>query len=192
MAQQGPNPIEVYESVVKTLTPIMAGVTPAQINSSTPCTEWTVQSLINHALAVQVFGTGVLSKTSPDMASMGNVDHALPSEGAEAAFKSITDTTLAALKSANLEETVETPFGAMPGGNFIMIPITDMIIHKWDLAKATGQNATIDNALAELGIQVLTPAVSGGREGGFFGPEVTVPAIASAQDRLLGLSGRTP
>ena len=192
MAQQGPNPIEVYESVVKALTPIMAGVTSAQLSSSTPCAEWTVQSLINHAFAVQVFGTSVLSKTSPDMASMGNVDHALPSEGAEAAFKSITDTTLAALKRANLEETVETPFGAMPGGNFIMIPITDMIIHKWDLAKATGQNATIDNALAELGIQVLTPAVAGGREGGFFGSEVSVPSSASAQDRLLGLSGRTP
>ena len=192
MAQQGPNPIEVYESVVKALMPVMAGVTAAQLNSTTPCTEWTVQSLINHALAVQVFGTSVLSKTSPDMASMGNVDHALPSEGAEAAFKSITDTTLATLKSANLEVTVKTSFGEMPGGNFIMIPITDMIIHKWDLAKATGQSATIDNALAELGIQVLTPAVAGGREGGFFGPEVIVPASASAQDRLLGLSGRTP
>ena len=80
----------------------------------------------------------------------------------------------------------------MPGGNFIMIPITDMIIHKWDLAKATGQNATIDNALAELGIQVLTLVLAGGREGGAFGPEVIVPASASAQDRLLGLSGRTP
>ena len=192
MAHQGPNPIEVYESVVKTLMPIMAGVTAAQLSTSTPCTEWTVQSLINHALAVQVFGTSVFSKASPDMASMGNVDHALPSEGAEAAFKSITDTTLAALKRADLEDTVETPFGAMPGGNFIMIPITDMIIHSWDLAKATGQDSTIDNALAELGIQVLTPALAGGREGGFFGPEVIVPASASAQDRLLGLSGRTP
>lgn len=192
MAQQGPNPIEVYESVVKGLMPIMAGVTPAKLSSTTACTEWTVQSLINHALAVQVFGGSVLSKTSPDMASMGNVDHALPSEGAEAAFKSITDTTLATLKRANLEETVETPFGPMPAGNFIMIPITDMIIHKWDLGKATGQDSAIDNALAELGIQVLSPAIAQGREGGFFGPEVSVSASASAQDRLLGLSGRTP
>ena len=192
MAQQGPNPIEVYESAVKAIMPLMAGVTAAQLSSTTPCTEWTVQSLINHALAVQVFGGSVLSKASPDMASMGNVDHALPSEGAEAAFKSITDTTLAALKNANLEESVETPFGAMPGGNFIMIPITDMIIHKWDLGKATGQDAAIDSALAELGIQVLTPAIAQGREGGFFGPEVSVPASASAQDRLIGLSGRTP
>ncbi len=87
---------------------------------------------------------------------------------------------------------METPFGAMPGGNFIMVPITDMIIHGWDLAKATGQDATIDNALAELGIQVLSPAIAQGREGGFFGPEVSVAASASAHDRLLGLSGRTP
>lgn len=192
MAQQGPNPIEVYESAVKALMPIMAGVTAAQFSSTTPCTEWTVQSLINHALAVQVFGGSVLSKSSPDMASMGNVDHALPSEGAEAAFKSITDTTLAALKRVNLEESVETPFGAMPGGNFIMIPITDMIIHKWDLAKATGQNTTLDSGLAEVGYNVLTMVAAGGRENGAFGPEVTVPATASFQDRMLGLSGRTP
>ena len=126
------------------------------------------------------------------MAAMGQVDHALPSEGAEAAFKAVTDTTLAAMKAANLEDTVETPFGAMPGSNFIMIPIVDMIIHKWDLGKATGQDTTIDNAFADLGIQVLSPGIARGREGGFFGAEVSVPSSASAQDRLLGLSGRTP
>ncbi len=187
-----PNPMEVYESAVKALVPLMAGVTAAQLSSSTPCTEWNVQSLINHALAVQAFGNGTLSKASFDMSTMGVVDHALPTEGAEAAFKSITDTTLATLKKLNLEDTVETPFGSMPGGNFIMVPITDMIIHKWDLGKATGQNSTIDNNLAGVGIQVLSHIVEGGRERGAFGPAVTVAASASAQDRLLGLSGRTP
>ncbi len=189
---QGPNPIELYEGAVQALVPIMSGVTAAQLNSGTPCTEWSVRSLINHALAVQAFATAVVSKGTQDMAAMGQVDHALPSEGAEAAFKSITDTTLAALKAANLEDTFETPFGAMPGGNFVMIPIVDMIIHKWDLGKATGQDSTIDNAFAELGIQVLTPGIAQGREGGFFGAEVVVSATASAMDRLLGLSGRTP
>ena len=187
-----PNPIEVYENAVKVLAPIMDGVTAAQLSSNTPCTEWSVQSLINHALAVQNFANSQLSNASFDMSTMGNVDHALPSEGAEAAFKSITDTTLATLKKVNLEETAETPFGAMPGGQFIMVPITDMIIHKWDLGNATGQNSAIDNALAEVGIQVLSHIVEGGRERGAFGPEVTVLAGASAQDRLLGLSGRTP
>ena len=83
----------------------MDGVTAAQLNSDTPCTEWSVQSLINHALAVQALANSVVGKGTPDMASMGQVDHALPSEGAGAAFKAITDTTLATLKAANLEDT---------------------------------------------------------------------------------------
>ena len=48
---------------------------------------------------------------------MGNVDHPLPSEGAEVALKAITDTTLATLRSIDLAKVVETPFGSMPGGN---------------------------------------------------------------------------
>ncbi|HIM62694.1 MAG TPA: TIGR03086 family protein [Dehalococcoidia bacterium] len=174
------------------MAPLMDGVTAAQLNSDTPCTEWSVQSLINHALAVQAFANSVVGKGTPDMASMGQVDHALPSEGAGAAFKAITDTTLATLKAANLEDTVTTPFGDMPGGNFIMIPITDMAIHKWDLGKATGQDSTIEAGLAELGLMALTGALSGGREGGFFGPEVTIAAAAIIQDRLIAYSGRTP
>ena len=189
---EGPNPVEAYESAVKAMMPIMAGVTAAQLNSDTACSDWSVQSVINHALAVQAFGGATISNNKADMAAMGQVDHALPSEGAEAAFKKVTDSTLAALKAANLEEIVKTSFGDMPGGNFIMVPITDIIIHGWDLAKATGQDATMDNSLAELGLQVLNGALAGGRDGAFFGPEVSVPASASAQDRLLGFSGRTP
>ena len=188
---QGPNPIEIYEQAWAQLRPILAA-SSGKNSSSTPCTDWNVQSLINHALAVQNFANSTLTKSEFDMSSMGNVGHALPSEGAEAAFKAITDSTLAALKSINLEDTVESAFGAMPGGQFIMVPITDMIIHAWDLAKATGQNTTLDSGLAEIGYNVVVNVAPTGRERGAFGPEVVVPDTASFQDRMLGMSGRTP
>ena len=123
---------------------------------------------------------------------MGNVDHPFPSEGAEAALISITDQGLATIKEIDLAAVGETPFGAMSGGQFIMVPITDMIVHSWDIAKATGQNTTLDAGLAELGYNVLVNVAEGGRANGAFGPEVTVPASASFQDRMLGLSGRQP
>lgn len=88
----------------------------------------------------------------------------IPSEGAEAALKAITDTTLATLRSIDMSAVVETPFGAMPGGQFIMIPIIDMIIHSWDLAKATGQDTTLDAGLAELGFNVMVNIAEGGRQ----------------------------
>ncbi len=73
-----------------------------------------------------------------------------------------------------------------------MVPITDMIVHTWDAAKATGQNTTLNSGLAEAAFNVITLVAAPGRERGAFGPEVTVPATASFQDRMLGLSGRQP
>ena len=187
----GPNPIEIYEAARAHLRPILTA-SSAQPNSSTPCAEWNVQSVVNHAIAVQNFAFTVLSSGTPDMASMGNVDHPFPSEGAEAALVSITDQLLATLKEIDLGVTVETPFGPMTGGQFIVIPTTDMLIHSWDLAKGTGQSTALDNGLAEFGYNVMVNVAEGGRANGAFGPEVTVPASASFQDRMLGLSGRQP
>ena len=123
---------------------------------------------------------------------MGDVNHPLPAEGAVAALESIVNQVITSLRAIDLEETVETPFGPMPGGQFIMVPITDMVIHTWDVAKGTGQNTTFDEGLAQVGLSVITMVAPNGRERGAFGPEVIVPATASFQDRMLGMSGRTP
>ncbi|MDP9145742.1 MAG: TIGR03086 family protein, partial [Actinomycetota bacterium] len=76
---------------------------------------------------------------------------------------------------------------------------TDMVIHGWDLARATGQDDTIDpDEVARMwpeaqgiGEEMRTPDFFGP---GIvvFGPEVTVAADAPLQDRLLGLLGRYP
>ncbi|NQW21869.1 MAG: TIGR03086 family protein [SAR202 cluster bacterium] len=190
MAQR-PNPIEIYEAVRAQLRPILtAGA--AQPNSSTTCSEWNVQALVNHAISVQQFAQDVLGPGTPDPTKMGDVNHAFPSEGVEAALVSITDQVLATLKTMDFEAVVGTPFGDMPGGQFIMVPITDMIVHTWDIAKSTGQNTTLDAGLCELGYNVLTNVAAGGRENGAFGPEITVPGDASFQDKMLALSGRQP
>ena len=192
MAQQGPNPIELYEAACKSMLPTMGGISESNSTSATPCSEWNAQSVINHAIAVQHFANNVLTGAAVDPSTMGNVAHPLPPEGAQAALKAITDTTLATLKAIDLEKVVETPFGSMPGKNFIMIPIADMVIHKWDLAKATGQDTSIDSGLAEVCLQALQGALSQGRDAKFFAAEVSVPATASVQDRLIALSGRQP
>lgn len=85
--------------------------------------------MINHALAVQKSANAVLSGSEVDGSIMSNVSHPIPSEGASAALKEITDTTLATLKTIDMTAVAQTPFVAMPGGQFIMVPITDMIIH---------------------------------------------------------------
>jgi len=74
---------------------------------------------------------------------MGNVDHPSLSEGAEAALISVMDQVLATIKEIDLAVVVETFFGAISDGQFIMELITDMIVHGCDIAEATGTNATL-------------------------------------------------
>jgi uncharacterized protein (TIGR03086 family) len=190
MAQTSPNPIEVYEGASQMMLPIMAGVSDDQLASSTPCTQWTVQQLIQHNLKVSQWASGILTGGS-DVNAM-DVSGELPNEGAAAAFESITRSLLAAAKSMDLEQVLDTPFGPLTVGQMLLVPSGDIVVHKWDLAQATNQDTSLDSSLAEVCYQTILPMAAGGREAGFFAAEVNVPANATIQDKLLAVSGRQP
>ena len=80
----------------------------------------------------------------------------------------------------------------MPISSFILFPTLDIVIHKWDLAKGTGQNTHIDTGLAEATYGALQMGVEAGRQFGLFAAEVDIPMSASIQDKLLAISGRIP
>ena len=127
--------------------------------------------------------------------SENRVGGALPAEGAVSAFETATNGVLQALKSPGAaEKVVDTgmPMGSAPAGQFAMFPFMDIVVHKWDLAKATNQDMSLDSSLAEAAYNALSPAIDGARQGGAFGPEVQVPINASIQDKLLAISGRQP
>jgi uncharacterized protein (TIGR03086 family) len=66
----------------------------------------------------------------------------------------------------------------------------DVLVHGWDLAAATGQDYTLDPDLMEPCRQIIEPQVEAFRSAGALGPQVAVPARASAQTRFLALLGR--
>ncbi|HSU37017.1 MAG TPA: TIGR03086 family metal-binding protein [Propionibacteriaceae bacterium] len=70
--------------------------------------------------------------------------------------------------------------------------LLELMLHGWDVARATGQSLEVP---AELGAEVLRcllPTLEQGRAFDVYGPEVSVPEDASDFDRALGLSGRDP
>ncbi len=189
MAQPEPNPIELYEAVSQGFARALSNVRQDQLTASTPCTEWNVQALINHNIKVSQVFNSIL--TGAGGVNPMEVNVPLPSEGAAAAFETATSGLLTTAKATDLEKVFEAPFGSMPAGQLIMIPFADMLIHKWDLAKATSQDTSLDSGLAEVCYHLLEHMLEGGR-GSNFAPAVTVPINASMQDKLLALSGRTP
>ena len=192
MAQAGmPNPIELYEGARDYMIPILGGIQPSQLTGSTTCAEWNVQQLIKHNILVAEMFQSIL--TGGEQVDAFAVGGDLPEEGAQDAFVARTNRVLEVIKAPGmLEKVITSPFGEMPAGNLLMFPFGDILIHKWDLAKATGQDTAMDSSMADACFQAIAPMMEGARQGGAFGPQVTVPIDASDRDKLLGLTGRNP
>ena len=73
-----------------------------------------------------------------------------------------------------------------------MIVSGDLLIHTWDLARATGLDEELDAGEVHrmyVGIQPMDQVL---RESGHYGPRVPVADDASEQARLLAFTGRQP
>lgn len=69
---------------------------------------------------------------------------------------------------------------------------TDVFMHTWDLARATGQDETLDSARCAELLAGMEPMDAALRSSGHYGPRVEVAAGADAQTRLLAFIGRNP
>jgi uncharacterized protein (TIGR03086 family) len=73
-----------------------------------------------------------------------------------------------------------------------MTGLMDLLVHAWDLARATGQDETLDPAEVSAFLAGLEPWDAALRASGHYGPRVPVPDDADEQTRLLAFTGREP
>ena len=73
-----------------------------------------------------------------------------------------------------------------------MIYTGDVFLHRWDLARATGQDETLDPDICAAMLAGMLPMDEALRQSGHYGPRVDVPGDADVQTRLLAFIGRTP
>ena len=72
------------------------------------------------------------------------------------------------------------------------IAFMEHLAHAWDVARATGQDATLPPTLVTECLDVVTPMDAMLRTPGVCGPAVSVPDDASRQDKLIAFLGRNP
>jgi uncharacterized protein (TIGR03086 family) len=69
---------------------------------------------------------------------------------------------------------------------------SDVFMHTWDLARATGQDETLDQRKSAELLEGMLPLDEMLRASGQYGPRVEVPDDADVQTRLIAFIGRTP
>jgi uncharacterized protein (TIGR03086 family) len=72
------------------------------------------------------------------------------------------------------------------------IAFSDQLLHGWDLARSTGQEAPMPDGLPDAAYSLIHGRFTDDQRQGIFKPEVPVGPDATAQDRLLAYTGRDP
>jgi uncharacterized protein (TIGR03086 family) len=181
---------DVFESRV-------AAVRPEQWENQSPCEKWTARDVVDHI--VSMHGYMLMPVGGALDAGLSVKDDPLAAfRGARSAVEALLDDPEQAATEC------DTPAGRMTAESQIDQVISDdLVLHGWDLARATGQDEAMDpNDLERLwaSTSAIPPEVMEKyRTPGAFGPgvevfgaEIKVPADAPLQDRLLGLIGRDP
>ena len=88
---------------------------------------------------------------------------------------------------------IDTPMGRMSVESALdMICTSDVFLHTWDLARATGQDETLDPDEVHRLLEGMEPMDDVLRASGHYGVRVEVPADADEQTRLIAFIGRRP
>ena len=173
------SPAAIWQQAADCFEAKVAEVGDDQWDAATGCGDWTVRDLVDHTVfwqanLGQVLGTG---------------------SSAEDGWESIKSAVAGALEDPlALEGTIEGgPMNGMPKHQAMGLATTDVLLHAWDLARAIGADDELPAAAVEaahLGLTRMPEQML--RQPNLFGPIVEVPEDASAQDKLIGFSGRQP
>jgi uncharacterized protein (TIGR03086 family) len=175
------------------LAAVAADVTDDQLAGPTPCEGRTVGQLVQHlaglTLAFRAAADkelGPLTDTDPDD---GGWPEATPGWREELAER--LPALAAAWRDPDAWEGMTRAGGVdLPGQVAGLVALDEIVLHGWDLARATGQSYDCDDATAEALMGFVGSFDESGTPG-LFGPAVTVGPDATAFERLLARSGRS-
>ncbi|MFI7440955.1 TIGR03086 family metal-binding protein [Nonomuraea indica] len=175
----------------------VVSVRPDQWSLPSPCEKWTARDVVRHIVDMH---EAMLRPLGRSLSSAPSVD-----DDPVAAFRAARADLEAVLDDPSLAAApCDTPGGRVPAERHIdQVLSEDLLLHGWDLARATSQDDTMDpedverawaamRALpADLVEKFRTPGAFGpGVE--VFGPAVNVEDDARPQDKLLAFIGRDP
>jgi uncharacterized protein (TIGR03086 family) len=177
---------------------LAAGVTDDQLADPTPCPGRPVAGLLDHLMGLCLAFTWAAHKTSPPAGGPG------PGTGApeklDPAWRTELPRRLDELVDAwratsAWEGMAEAGGVTMPAPQIGVVALDELVMHGWDLARATGQPFRCDPASTAAVLaftqQSAAPDFAANRAG-LFGPVIRLGDDATDFERALGFAGRDP
>src|SRR5581483_11988004 len=177
-----------HRRVAGEFTKTVEGTAPAAWDAPAPPAGWVARDVVRHL--VEWLPAFLAGSTGIALAAGPSVD-----DDPVGAWRVHRDSVQALLddRAAAAREYDFPHIGRITLGQALaMIYIPDVFMHRWDLARATGQDETLDPERCRQMLEGMLPMDEVLRQSGQYGPRVEVPADADPQTRLLAFIGRNP
>ena len=185
-----------FEPATSAVAALVAGVRDDQLGDPTPCTGTSVADMLDH---IGGFPTAFIAAARKERlegrAAAPRADGSNLDEG----FRDRIARDLAELAEvwrdpAAYDGMTQAGPVELPAEVAALVALDEVVVHGWDLARATGQAYDPGEAaaLACLGFAQSFEPPKEADDGGLFGPPVPVPDDAPTLDRLAGATGRDP
>lgn len=176
---------------------LVNGVRDDQLGGPTPCPEYTLGDLLEHVHGLSLAFTMAARKEElpPTDGPPHGTASRLPADWRSSITERL-DALVAAWQQPGAWQGRATVAGVdMTGPETALVALDELVVHGWDVARASGQEYRAD-AASLAGTEQFVSAFSGPEMAqarhGLFGPVVPVPDEAPALDRVIGLTGRDP
>ncbi len=170
------------------MSALIRGVPDELLGHATPCPAYRLGDLVDHVGGLALaFAAAAAKDGGPLTAAPRPGDAARLGED----WRTRIPRDLSALAAAWLDPAAWTGMtrvggGDLPGEIAGLAALDELIVHGWDIARASGQLLNPDPAAVGAAHGFLAAA------GGPFGPAVAVPAQRPLLDQVVGLAGRDP
>jgi len=180
-----------FEQPARQLRSLLLGIDEHEITDPTPCGAWTVAALLVHIMSFSLAFAQAARKVAEAPGTAGpppQPDPAdLPQHWRSRMPVLIEELSAAWRDPAAWTGTSRVGGGTMPAATIGVFAMNELVMHSWDLAKATGQDYAVDPRILEVLIELLSQGPSP-----LFGPVVPTQDEDSLLDQAVGLAGRDP
>ena len=198
------DPRRSFERAIATAESVVAASRPDQLAAPTPCTEMDVRTMLGHLIGVLDRITALGRGADPFAVVETPVSDDAWSEAWATSAREAVDTWS---DDAVLEEPMALPWIQGTGAEILMSYFSELTVHTWDLAVATGQQPDWDDTVVDAALASCDFLPAENRRALFeevsaamgldevampFAERVPVPDDAPAIDRLVAWNGRDP
>lgn len=188
-------PMLDLEPAARRIAALADGITDDRLTAPTACPGYAVRNMLGHVIGLSAAFRdagrkefGAATGTDPSATVPDVVDGAWRAE-----LPARLDELTAAWRSPAAWEGMTQAGGiTFPAAEAGRVALNELVVHGWDLARATGRPYDPDAASLRALHAMLAPTAHDRPPGGPFGPAVAVPAGASLLDQVIGLCGRDP